>query len=436
MGYFPGMSLRWGPPYGRFWNPPVQTLSHDELRRLQLERLGHALERIWTRPIPFFRRKLEAAHLTPADIRSLADLAAIPVTVKEELRASERDVPPFGDYRGARLENCVRVGASTGTSGRPTYILWTRRDLEVDDEAACRGRYRWGLRPGMSCAHAHPFGLYGGGWHFSHGLEALGVLNVPLGPPATAAQVDDAVEVWRRVRPAEVRLFGNAAAKFSEGARRRGLDPARDLGLAGAGEDPRAQYRTVSAGLEALGMLGTACAEADGAHVCEDLAIAEVLDRRSRRPVGDGERGVLVVTTLEKDNLVLRYDLEDVVRTNYRPCPCGETHVRLFWEGRLKDVVPVAGHELLPIDVALALAAVPHLAGSLPEYQIVRRRSDDGRLHLRLELPSEMPEPDFPAAVERALAERPGVATKLRAVPPGTLPPSDFNAARVVAAER
>ena len=109
MGYFPGMSLRWGPPDGRFWNPPIQTLPHDELRRLQLERLGQALERIWTRPIPFFRRKLEAAHLAPADIRSLADLAAIPVTVKEELRASERDVPPFGDYRGPRLEDCVRV---------------------------------------------------------------------------------------------------------------------------------------------------------------------------------------------------------------------------------------------------------------------------------------------------------------------------------------
>src|SRR5262249_37396414 len=262
----PGLPPGGGPPDGRFGTPPIQTLSHDRLRSLQLERLGRALERIWARPIPFFRRKLEAARLTPRDVRSLDDLAEIPVTIKDELRASERDVPPFGDYRGGRLEDSGRVAASTGTSGRPTYILWTRRDLEVDDEAACRGRYRWGLRPGMSCAHAHPFGLYGGGWHFSHGLKALGVLNVPLRPPARPARVDEAVEVWRRVRPSEVRLFGNAAAKFSEGARRRGLDPARDLGLAAAGEDPRAQYRTVSAGLEALGMLGTACAEADGAH--------------------------------------------------------------------------------------------------------------------------------------------------------------------------
>src|SRR5207248_618988 len=122
--------------------------------------------------------------------------------------------------------------------------------------------------------------------------------------------------------------------------------------------------------------------------------------------VGDGERGILVVTTLERDNLMLRYDLEDVVRTNYRPCPCGETHVRLFWEGRAKDIVPVAGRELLPIDVALALARVPDLAGTVPEYQIVRRPADDGRLHLRLELPPTPQETGFRAAVEHVLHER------------------------------
>ena len=182
-------------------------------------------------------------------------------------------------------------------------------------------------------------------------------------------------------------------------------------------------------------MLGTACAEADGAHVCEDLAIVEILDRRTRRPVGDGERGVLVITTLEKDNLMLRYDLEDVVRTNYRPCACGETHVRLFWEGRAKDIVPVAGRELLPIDVALALATVPDLTGTVPEYQIVRRRADDGRLHLRVELTPVAQETGFRGAVERVVRERLGVATDLRVVPPGTLPRFDFKAARVVDAQ-
>jgi phenylacetate-CoA ligase len=277
----------------------------------------------------------------------------------------------------------------------------------------------------MSCAHAHPFGLYGGGWHFSHGLEALGVLNVPLGPPSTPQQVDLAVEVWRRVRPTQVRLFGNAAAKFAESARRRGLDPARDLSLTVEGESPRAQYRTVSAGLEALGMLGSACAQDDGAHVCEDLAIVEVLDRQTRRPVGDGERGILVVTTLEKDNLLLRYDLEDVVRTNYRPCPCGETHVRLFWEGRLKDVVIAAGREVLPIDVSLALAAVPTLGPA--EYQLVRRRRDDGALHVRLEAP-----PGAAADVERLLGERFGLPVRVECLAAGALPRFDFKAARVV----
>jgi len=109
--------------------------------------------------------------------------------------------------------------------------------------------------------------------------------------------------------------------------------------------------------------------------------------------------------------------------------------VRLFWEGRLKDVVPVAGHELLPIDVALALAGVPELAGTVPEYQIVRRRADDDRLHLRVELPPVPQEAGFRAAVERVVRDRLGVATDLRLVPPGTLPRFDFKAARVVDAE-
>src|SRR5262249_13921367 len=108
---------------------------------------------------------------------------------------------------------------------------------------------------------------------------------------------------------------------------------------------------------------------------------------------------------------------------------------RLFWEGRVKDVVPVAGHELLPIDVALALAGVPELGGTVPEYQMVRRRTDDGRLHARVELPPRTQETGLPAPVAPAPRDQLGVATDLRLVPPGTLPRFDFKAARVVDAE-
>ena len=268
-----------------FYRPEMQTMPRERIAALQLERLQTLVTRIWERPIPFFRRKLEAAGLTPRDVRSLDDLRAIPTTVKDDLRASEAEHPPLGDYRGSTIDECVRIGCSTGTSGTPTIIFWTRHDQAIDLEAVCRGRWRWGLRPGSSLAHGHPFGLYGGGISFSKGIEALGLLNVPCAPPSADPWTREVVRLLAMVKPEHYRFFGNAAAQYADAARAAGYDPERDLNLRVQGEDPKEQYKSVSAGLEALGMLGTACAEDDGAHVAEDLAIAEVIDRHSGQPV-------------------------------------------------------------------------------------------------------------------------------------------------------
>jgi phenylacetate-CoA ligase len=418
----------------RYYDAAIQSMPLDAVRRLQAERLARQLDRVWSVPVPFFRRKLEAAGLRRADLRGLDDLAAIPTTVKAELRESEEEHPPFGDYRGAPASACVRLGASTGTSGRPTLILWTRRDLAVDYAASARGRWRWGLRPGMSLANAHPFGMNAGGWHFSHGIEALDVLNVPSGPPVGAQHVADVVEVWRRVKPDMYRLFGNVARTYADAARARGLDPAADLNLTVAGDHPAEQYLMVSSGLEALPLLGSACDERDGAHLAEDLAIVEVVDRRTGRACGHGERGSLVVTVLEKDNFLLRYDLEDVVRWNTKPCACGETHRRLFYEGRIRDLVPVGDVEVLPIDVALVLYEFPEVSTPSAEYQIVRPRTPAPALHVRLEYdPAAGVDP---GTLTRRLAERfrdrLGVAVELELVARGDVPRFAYKAARVV----
>jgi phenylacetate-CoA ligase len=286
----------------------------------------------------------------------------------------------------------------------------------------------------MSLANAHPFGMNAGGWHFSHGIEALGVLNVPSGPPLGEAHIQDVVEVWRRVRPDMYRLFGNVARTYSDAARARGLDPERDLGLTLAGDHPAEQYLMVSSGLEALPLLGSACDERDGAHLAEDLAIVEVIDRHTGRASGDGERGNLVVTVLEKDNFLLRYDLEDVVRWNMRPCPCGETHRRLFYEGRVRDLVSVGGREMLPIDVALVLYDFPEVSTPSAEYQVVRGAKPKDRLHVRLEVdPALLADC---AGLERRLGdrfrERLGVTVALELVGRGVVPRFSYKAARVI----
>ena len=227
-------------PDDRFYRPEVQTLPREQIAALQLERL-QAL----SRASGSGRSRSSAASsrrrgLTPRDIRSLDDLRAIPTTVKDDLRASEAEHPPLGDYRGSTLDDCVRIGCSTGTSGKPTLIFWTRHDQAVDLEAVCRGRWRWGLRPGSSLAHGHPFGLYGGGISFSKGIEALGLLNVPCAPPSASA-VDAArwCGCCRWCRPEHYRFFGNAGAQYADAARAAGYDPERDLNLHVQGEDPQ-----------------------------------------------------------------------------------------------------------------------------------------------------------------------------------------------------
>lgn len=417
-----------------YYEPQIQTLPFERLRELQEQRLQRQLRRIWQTPIPFFRRKLEAAGLKVGEVCNLEELRRLPATVKAELRDSEEAHPPFGDYRGAPASAAVRLGASTGTSGKPTLILWTRKDLDVDYAASFRGRWRWGLRPGMSLANAHPFGTNAGGWHFSHGIEGLGVLNIPSGPPVGQQHVDDVIEVWRRLRPDMYRLFGNVATTYADAARRHGLDPARDLNLTIAGDHPAEQYLMASSGLEALPLLGSACEERDGAHLAEDLAIVEVVNRHTGKPCGHGERGNLVVTVLEKDNFLLRYDLEDIVRLNTRPCPCGETHRRLFYEGRVRDIVSINGKEVLPIDVALILYEFAEISTPSAEYQIVRSRQPSTALHVRFEFdPAQVS--DQAALGQRIaarFADRLGIAVKLELVQRGTVPRFAYKAARVI----
>src|SRR5262249_42777435 len=192
------------------------------------------------------------------------------------------------------------------------------------------------------------------------------------------------------------------------------------------------QYLMASSGLEALPLLGSACDERRGAHLAEDLAIVEVIDEATGRACGHGERGNLVVTVLEKDNFLVRYDLEDVVRLNTTPCSCGETHRRLFYEGRVRDVTPVGTAKILPIDVALVLYEFPEVSTPSAEFQIVRPPVPSAVLRVRCE---HVPGADA-AALARTIAERfraaHGIEARIELVERGQLPRFAYKAARVV----
>ncbi len=387
--------------------PPAQ------LRLVQEQRLREAMARVWD-GAPFFRRRLEAAGVAPDDVKTLDDLAALPLFRKDDLRRNEAEHPPIGDYRCVGLSGSVRVATSTGTTGRPTFTLWTAADLRLDYELAARAHWRAGLRPGDVVVTAHPGYLNGGQAMTAGAYEHMGILPISVGPPES---VEGAERVLRTIEDLPVdhwRLFPAALARFREAAERIGSDVRLPEPEA---TGPAAQHEKLSAGQECVSYLGSACAPGRGAHIAEDYAIVEVLDPDTGQPVPDGQRGSLVVTSLGRDNPMIRYDLEDIVRVNSAPCPCGETSRRGFYDGRMKDAVPVAGRRLLPIDVWWELPADA-------EFVLVRRPGAE-RLTVRVEGP-------VAADLAGRLAERCGVPVDVEAVEPGTLARSGYKSVRVV----
>jgi len=410
-----------------FYRPEIQALPRAELRALQEERLRSLVARIFAQPIGFFRDRMATAGIGPDDIKSLDDLPRVPRTTKDDLRASEAAHPPLGDYRGALVSDCVRLSTSTGTTGRPTIALFTAHDLEVEHDAGGRMFWRQGYRPGDIITHAHPGGLNGGQALLGGVIESFGALNVPVGPPASAADAERAVRLWLELKPTRYEMFGPALHTFWDAARSLGVDPIADLGMPSPGDLP--PWRTVSAGLECFAFLGSACQETRGAHMCEDEAIVEAVDPASGEPVADGARGSLVVTTLTKDNAMLRYDLEDLVRIERDPCACGETHARAFWDGRIKDLVLVGEAQLLPMDVQVLLTPLEEVASPALEFQMVRS-SDASALRVRVEATS--PSSALEEKVRTILSDGLGVLVALELLESGALPRPFYKPARVV----
>jgi phenylacetate-CoA ligase len=401
----------------RWWDEQAQTLPRPDLRLLQEERLRDAVERAYA-GAPFWRRRLDAAGVGPDDVKTLDDLPRLPLVRKDDLRASEAEHPPLGDYRCVGLGGSVRLATSSGTTGRPTFITWTASDLRLDYELAARAHWRAGLRPGDVVVTAHPGYLNGGAAMTAGAYEHMGILPIPVGPPEST---DHAERVLRTIDALPVdhwRLFPAALARFREAAQRIGssvqLPEPEAVG-------PAAQYDKLSAGQECISYLGSACAPGRGAHIAEDYAIVEVLDPVSGEPVPDGHRGSLVVTSLGRDNPMLRYDLGDVVRVESAPCECGETSRRGFYEGRVRDLVPVAGRELLPVDVWWELDPDA-------EFILVRRPAAD-RLTVRVERPDGT---EAQRELAARLEQRCGVPVDVELLQPGTLTRAGYKAVRVI----
>lgn len=398
-----------------FWDMAIQTMSRDELRALQDERVVEAVGRAYE-GAGFFRRRFDEAGIRPDDIRGVDDLAAVPAFTKADLRANEAALPPIGDYRVSGLAGAIRLATSSGTTGRPTFTLWTKRDLELDYELAARRYWRGGVRPGDVIVNAHPGFLNGGQAIVAGAAEYMGCLPISIGPPSDDESVERALRTLEDLPIAHWHLLPAAAVRIREVAQRIGWTgklPEIEL------TSPARQFGVISAGQECVGTLGSTCdlPAMKGAHIAEDAAIVEVLDPVTRQPVPDGARGVLVCTSLGRENPMIRYDLEDVVRVVSAPCECGETHRRAFWDGRARDAIEINGRYVMPIDVWQELPLNR-------EFMLVRHANRRDRLDVRLE-------GEIPADLVERIEARTGVPVDVTSVPEGTFPRAEYKSDRV-----
>ena len=436
------------------WNGPAETMPRAELAALQLSRLQAVACRVHDR-VPYYRQAFDRAGVRPEQIRTLDDLRRLPWTRKTDLR----DHYPFGLFAVAR-DQVVRIHASSGTTGKPTVVGYTRDDIAVWAEVCARCLAAGGARPGDVFHNAYGYGLFTGGLGMHYGAELLGMTVVPVSGGNTERQL----LLIQDFQPRVIACTPSYMLTLAEAAAARGLDPMRfSLRYAVLGAEPwteemRQQIQRLLP-VRAVNIYGLSevigpgvsneCVEAQrGSHVFEDHFLVEAVDPASGDPVPAGDVGELTFTTLTKEALpVIRYRTGDLASLDPAPCPCGRTHVRMsLVVGRTDDMLIVRGINVFPSQVE---AVVVDFAELSPHYQLrVTRAHTLDDLEVRIEsAPAFAPpgdaldarEPDVTALAAR-VTERlrgvTGIAIRVSIVAPGTLPRSEGGKLRRVVDER
>ncbi len=355
---------------------PIETASRDELAALQLERLQWTLRHAYAN-VPFYRRAFDEAGVHPDDCRSLEDLRRFPFTTKQDLW----NAYPFGLLAVPRSQ-LARIHASSGTTGRPTVVGYTRRDLETWAEVVARSIRAAGGRPGDLIQISYGYGLFTGGLGFHYGAERLGCTVVPVSGGMTERQAQLIVDF----EPDIIAATPSYMLVILDELERQGIDPAKtslEVGTFGAEpwtEDMRREledrlciHAVDNYGLSEVIGPGVAaeCAETkDGPHIWEDHFYPEVIDPATGETIPEGERGEIVFTTLTKEAMpVIRYRTRDITRLLPGTARSMRRMERV--SGRTDDMIILRGVNLFPTQIEELILRTPDLS---PHYQLVLAR--------------------------------------------------------------
>jgi len=419
-----------------------EVLPKKELEELQFKRLKDAIRRAYDH-VEFYRRVLKEANITPDDIKRPEDVAKIPFTKREHFAQNY----PFGLFAVPK-EKIVRIHTSSGTSGKPKVVGYTAKDIETWANMVARCLYMVGVRPGDVFQNMSNYAFFTGGLGFHYAAERIGAITIPSGvgnterqiqymvdfgttavhaTPSYAMHVKEVVEEMGVADKLKLRIGCFGAEPWSENTRKR-LEDAFNI------------KAYDSYGLSEMNGPGVAfeCKEQHGLHIWADHYFIEVVDPKTGDPVGEGEKGELVLTALTKEAMpILRYRTGDITILESEKCACGRTHPRLMRIlGRSDDMLIVRGVNVFPSQIEHVLMQIPEVG---EHYMIILERKEElDEMTVQVEL-SDKFAIDRPAdilnltrKVEERLRSVLGITAKVELVNPGTLQRFEGKAKRVI----
>lgn len=433
--------MRGGSLEKNYFNPKIELLPYDELKELQFKKLKRVLQRVYER-VPVYKKKLEEAGVKPSKVKSLSDLKELPFTTKEDLFVDY----PYG-LLAEPIEKVVRVHTSSGTTGKPKAIFFSKKDIMAQAELIARALMMTGSTAKDILQNSMTYGLFTGALVMHYGAELLGMLVIPAGPGNTERQI----ELMKTFGTTCLHMTPSYALYVASVIQEKGIDIKRDLRLKRAylgaepySEETRRKIEEILRvdvyncyGLSEMGGPGVAfeCQAKEGLHLWQDAFIAEIINPQTGEPVKEGEVGELVLTTLNRTAMpLIRYRTRDLTYFIPEPCPCGRTHLRIARIlGRTDDMFIVRGVNIFPQQIEAVLMKIKGVAQN---YQIVLEGYDEMSVHV------EIDREFFDGRIERLIKLKEEITEKIREAiqvrprvelhEPGTLPVYEGKAKRVI----
>ncbi|MDR2473592.1 MAG: phenylacetate--CoA ligase [Tannerella sp.] len=424
-----------------YWQEYIETMERSDLTKLQTDGLRSTVAQ--ASKSDFYKKVFTEKGITPSVINSLEDISSLPFTTKDDLR----EYYPFG-FAAIPLQQCVRVHSSSGTTGNPTVVLHSQKDIEEWSEQVARCMYMVGLRNTDIFQNTSGYGMFTGGLGFQYGAERLGALTVPAAAGNSKRQIKFIIDFGVTA----LHIIPSYAMRLAEVFQEMNIDPRKDTRLQticiGAEPHSEEQRRRIEnlLGVKAYNCFGMSemngpgvafeCRQQNGLHIWEDYVIPEIIDPVTLQPVREGEIGELVLTTLKREAMpLIRYRTHDLTRFLSGECPCGRTHRRIDrFKGRSDDMIILKGVNIFPVQIEKILLGFKELGGN---YLItIETVGNNDEMLIEVEL-SDLFTDDYSVlerlnkSIVRLLKDELLITPRVKIVSKGSLPVSEGKAVRV-----